>query len=167
MIGTRSLRSAQQPTEKPQDGKMASWLGSMLVNGVMKQMGAAGEANKSRPGGPGSGQRQAPAPPRASVPASPREDYDPYDNPTFTVPSAHSSEFAGEDAWEDEEEFRPPMHRPESAPSRSAGPSGPMSGDEIMDAIRDLREREPEAFKETIQERGEELIGPVMEAMSE
>jgi hypothetical protein len=164
MIGTKSVR-AQQAVDKPQDGKMASWLGSMLVNGVMKQMKQGGGGS----GGPsGSGQRSAPAPPRASVPAGPTDsaEYDPYENPTFTVPSAHSSEFAGEEDWE-EEEFQAPMHRPESSPASRGGSNGPMSGNEIMDAIRDLREREPEAFKETIQERGEELIGPVMEAMGE
>jgi len=164
MIGTKSLRSNQQPAEKPQDGKMASWLGSMLVNGVMKQMGAAGDGAKAKGGG--SGQRQATAP-RGAVQSSPREDYDPYDNPTFTVPSAHSSEFAGEEKWNDEEEeFRAPMRRPEGSPS-SSGSDGPMSGNEIMDAIRDLRETDPDAFKETIQERGEELLPAVMEAMSE
>ena len=157
MLGTKAVR-AQREADKPADNKMASWLGSMLVKGVMDKVkqgsGPAGGGAPPSSGGGGS---------RAATPLP--DDYDPYDSPTFTMPSAHSSEFQGED-W-DADEFQAPAVRGTHSPAPSSGGGGPVSGNEIMDAIQRLREEDPDAFREVIQERGDELIGPVMEVMSD
>ncbi|MAG27391.1 hypothetical protein CMI47_17810 [Candidatus Pacearchaeota archaeon] len=160
MMGTKALR-AQREADKPADNKMASWLGGMLVKGVMDKV------KQGSPGGSqGGGNQNRGGQSRQAVPEV-AEDYDPYDNPTFTVPSAHSSEFEDDEpAWEPDE-FQAPVVRSPRSPAPSTGGNGPLSGNDIMDEIARLRENDPDAFAKTIQERGEELLPAVLEAMSD
>ena len=95
------------------------------------------------------------------------EDYDPYDNPTFTVPSAHSSEFEDDEPSWEPEEFHAPTVQSGRSPATANGVSGPLSGNDIMDEIARLREDDPDAFAKTIKERGDELLPAVLEAMSD